>query len=365
MSKSSDDKKKILQELEFGQLQENELESLADLINGMRSYSDDMLNLRSTSKEYFHWMYFQNPAGPAIVYRAFHNDKLVSSFAMAPKKMQVGSSIITVGKTMDMFTHPDYQGLGLVKKLTEMVFDDAIKSGISMWYVTPSTQSYPIFVNKWGYKESFNVIYLSALLNPPEILGNKIKPPLLGRVIGYALSIALKLSYILKPVASGYEIRHENTFGPETDDLWNKSASYSTALIRDKVYMTWRYMDNPDTYPILKFYKDDKIRGLIILKQTTRQGFKIGEIVDYICPEDDPQTLMAMIRHALQVLSNDGCVMAQSWAIENTRLENQLRRAGLSFKRKKIYFVLSPDSVYNEFYDKNTWLLTQGDGNDI
>jgi hypothetical protein len=57
--------------------------------------------------------------------------------------------------------------------------------------------------------------------------------------------------------------------------------------------------------------------------------------------------------------------MAQSWAIENTRLENQLRRAGLSFKRKKINFVLSPDSVYNEFYDKNTWLLTQGDGNDI
>ena len=78
MSKSSDDKKKILQELEFGQLQENELESLADLINGMRSHSGQMLNLRSTSKEYFHWMYFQNPAGPAIVYRAFHNDKLVS-----------------------------------------------------------------------------------------------------------------------------------------------------------------------------------------------------------------------------------------------------------------------------------------------
>ena len=74
-----------------------------------------------------------------------------------------------------------------------------------------------------------------------------------------------------------------------------------------------------------------------------------------------------MIRHAMSVLADAGCVVAQCWAIEKTRTNNVLRRAGLRLKRRKVNFVLSPEASTRHamFYDKDSWLLTQGDGNDL
>ncbi len=366
MKTEHDKKKQILEEIHYEPLKKSDLASLADLINGMRTYDNGSTKIRSTSQDYFHWMYFRNPAGKAIVYTAKHNDKIVSSFAMAPKKMKIGSDIITCGKTMDMFTRSDYQGLGLVKKLTGSVFNQAKNAGIPFWYVTPSVQSYPIFINKWGYKEEFQVIYRAAILSAKQIAEHKIKPFFLGKFSGAILDFFLEATRNFTPILKTHEIREETSFGPETDELWQKSCTtFTTALVRDSSYMNWRYRDNPDKYVILKLYQSGEIKGIIVLKYTIRKGLKTGEIVDYVCPLNDSQILITMIRHSLKIFKKSGCVMAQCWSIERTRLDSVLRRSGLFLKRKKLNFVLSPDGSYNEFYDKNAWLLTQGDGNDI
>jgi len=143
------------------------------------------------------------------------------------------------------------------------------------------------------------------------------------------------------------------------------SNKYKVALIRDAVYMNWRYVDNPDKYTILKFYKNGRICGIIVLKYTTRKGLPVGEVVDYLCPQQDTQTLKSMLSYAMKTFFEKGCVMVQSWAIKNTQLDSKLRSAGLRFRRKKVNFLLSPDAPYEDFYDKDAWLLTQGDGNDI
>jgi len=213
-------KKKILEEIEYGPIQENELVLLSDLISGMRSYDSDSIEIRSTSREYYHWMYYRNPAGRAIVYRAKHGDNIASSFAMAPKKFQVGSKIITCGKTMDMFTHPDYQGLGLIKKVTELVFNTARDAGINMWYVTPSVIAYPIFLNKWDYKECFQLIYRANVLRISSILEKKIKPVFFGKIVGWIGDFILSINRGFSSLANGYEVQEENGFGPETDELW-------------------------------------------------------------------------------------------------------------------------------------------------
>lgn len=359
------DKKLILQEIEYGPLQKSELASLSDLIQGVRSYSSDMLNIRSTSQEYFNWMYFRNPAGNAIVYAARHKGRIVSSFALAPKRMQIGKQIITCGKTMDMFTHPDYQGLGLMKNLMNLVFEGARKSGITMWYVTPSVQSYPIFINKWGYRHSFQVIYLAKILRASPICRTKIRPAFLGFIAGLAGDLMLGVSRLSSSFPTEYEIREETTFSSETDELWNHCKDNRIALVRDSKYLHWRYIDNPDPYTILKFFKNGKIYGIIFLKYTLRQGMKVGEIADYLCPEEDTRTLKTMIRYAMEIFFTYGCAFAQCWAIEKTQQEIQLRHAGLNYKRKEVNFVISPNAPCEDFYNKDAWFLTQGDGNDI
>lgn len=365
MTATNQTKAEILSQIEFGRMTRDELDALTDLITGMRSYNSAQLDIRSTSKEYFDWMYFRNPAGPAIVFRARHGDRIVSSFAMAPKRMQVGSRIVTCGKTMDMFTHPEYQGFGLVKRLTELVFEDALASGIAMWYVTPSVQSYPIFMNKWGYQEPFRVVYRTAILRPSEIMKVKIRPALLGKIAGIPLDAAAICLQRLKGSArSAYDIRPDTGFGPETDNLWQRAQRPTVALVRDAAYMNWRYRDNPDKYAILKFYSDRTLHGLLVLKVTLRQGLKTGEIVDAVWDATDPLIFNCIIRTAIEKAAKNGCAFVQAWSIEGTRQDASLHAAGLNLKRKKVNFVLSPGAP-GEFYDKDLWTLAQGDGNDV
>ncbi len=137
---------------------------------------------RDKSAAYYRWMYYDNPAGPAFGFLARHGDRIVSSFAVAPKVMQVGGRRVRVGKTMDMFTDPDYQGMGLIKRCAERVFAAAREAGIDGWYVTPSVNSYPIFTGKWGYREDFDVIYRARIIDLEAVL--TAAQPRLGRAVG-------------------------------------------------------------------------------------------------------------------------------------------------------------------------------------
>ncbi|MFH2003089.1 MAG: hypothetical protein ABIK28_25715, partial [Planctomycetota bacterium] len=105
--------------------------------------------------------------------------------------------------------------------------------------------------------------------------------------------------------------------------------------------------------------------GILVLKHTLRRGKKAGDIVDFLCPAEENDTLHAMLRHGIDRLRRDGCVFAQAWAIRDTAMEKALARAGLSMKRKKLPILFSPNSEHPEIYDKDAWWLTQGDGNDL
>jgi len=233
MSFSPNDRKKIKSEIEYDVLHERQLDELAHLILSMNDEPSNLFQYRSFSRDYYHWMYFRNPAGRATVYRACHRGNLVSSFAMAPKRIQIGSKVITCGKTMDMFTHPDYQGLGLIKKVTSLVFDATRKAGINIWYVTPSNDSYPIFLKKWGYKESFQLIYRAKFLQVTPILEKFLKPAFLGKLSGWPVDMILRSSNLFSSLPAGYEVQEETEFGPETDELWKMSNKDKVALIRD------------------------------------------------------------------------------------------------------------------------------------
>src|SRR5699024_2370451 len=132
----------------------------------------------------YRWMYLANPAGPAVVHSAHLGDRIVASFALAPKVFQVGGRRVVLGKTMDMFTDPDFQGRGLIKRCTSAVFDDARARGIAGWYVTPTVNSYPIFTGRWGYREDLRVVYRARVLQWAPVLAAVARPAgVVGRVV--------------------------------------------------------------------------------------------------------------------------------------------------------------------------------------
>lgn len=356
----------IVGDIEFGPLREDDLAGISDLITSM-SNSDPDQRLRDKSPAYYRWMYLDNPAGPAIVHSARHNGKVVASFALAPKAVQVDGQPMVFGKTMDMFTHPDYQGMGLIKRCTQAVFDDARAAGISGWYVTPSVNSYPIFTGKWGYREDFRLVYRARVLRYAAVLPAAIRPAGPARLAGKLLDAVRRLlpgRGIRLP--AGVELRPISGFGPEVDQLWQRVApGYRVALVRDAAYLNWRYVQNPDDYTVLGLWRDGVLAGIVVLTETIRRGVAVGELVDYVCGMDDQETFRLLVAVALDHSRRRGHALVQAWSVMGSRLDGKLRSAGLRLRRTDVKFLVSPGLGEEAFYDGDAWLLTQGDGNDV
>lgn len=365
---TKDEKTRIRNEIEYDVLKQEELNDLANLITETRNIPFGEPHIRSHSKDYYNWMYFRNPAGKAWVYGARHNGKLVGSFAMAPKRIKIGDSAITCGKTMDMFTAPDYQGCGLMSQISTRVFDAAKRDGTHIWYVTPSDKSYPIFLKKWGYVEPFEIKCCLSVLSVSGLLASKVNFAKLAAISKNTLGKFERNFYLRreKKIKKIYEIESITSFGDEIDEFWNRiSAAIPVGLIRDSQYMNWRYIDNPDQYQSFVFRRNKECCGVLVLKYTLRKGMRIGEIVDLVCQIDDESAIIDMIRYGLSKMQEDGCIVCQAWQIPDTRMARLMKKAGLRINHSTVKFLLSPNAPYSMFYMRENWLIAQGDGNDI
>ena len=356
---------KHFEDIEFGPLSDSDFAGISDLITRMSTGTDQ--RLRDKSPAYYRWMYEANPAGRAIVHSARHRGAVVSTFAIAPKTIQIDGHKIVIGKTMDMFTDPAYQGKGLIKRCTDAVFQEAKSSEMGGWYVTPSVNSYPIFKEKWGYREDLHLIYRARILDYSEVLSAAIKPRRLGHAVGVVADAVLSvLPKRAAGLGDGYETVTIGRFGAEADELWAEvAAGYKVALVRDAAYLNWRYIDNPDDYWVIGVSQVGKLIGLMVLTTTVRRGIKVGEIMDYVCAVDDRATFNELVRLALVDFEQRGCALAQAWSIKGTTRDAWMTKAGLFLARTEVKFLISPQYPSPAIYDPEAWLLTQGDGNDV
>lgn len=356
----------VLAEIEVGPLTTEDLVGISDLISDMSTGRGDQ-RLRDKSPDYYRWMYLDNPVGRATVYSARHRGRVVSSFAVAPKRVQLGERQVTLGKTMDMFTDPEYQGLGLIKRCTDAVFRSARETGMDGWYVTPSVNSYPIFTGKWGYREDFGLVYRTRIFDYAAVLGEVPRARAVARVVGAALGLAGRIRgqrpYTPPP---GHSVRRIAEFGADADRLWAEvGGGYRVALVRDAEYLNWRYVQNPDSYTAYGLHRGDRLIGIVVVTTTIRRGLTVGEIMDYVCGAEDSTTFRALMGIAVDHFRGLGCSLCEAWSIPGTKQDRRLRAAGLRIARTRIKFLISPDFPDPLVYEPDAWLLTQGDGNDV
>lgn len=341
---------------EFGPLDVADVDGVSALIRAM-SNDGDGLRLRDKSPAYYRWMYLDNPAGPAVVWSARQDGEVVASFAVAPKRFVVDGREVLLGKTMDMFTHPDHQGRGLMGRCTSEVFAAARERGIEGWYVTPSVNSYPIFTGRWGYDEPLRLVYRARVLGWADVLG--AVSPVAGRIGGLLDRLPRRRR------EPGQRLERVQRFGPEADDLWQRvSPGFRVAAVRDAAYLNWRYLDNPDDYTCLALRTGDALRGVVVTTTTRRRGVMCGEVMDVVCAVDDDDTFDVLIRAAVTELAAAGCALVQAWSVHGTAMDGRIRRAGLRMRRTDVKFLTSP-GVPAALREPEAWLLAQGDGNDV
>ena len=190
------------------------------------------------TKESFLWTHRDNPAGSSIISYAL-DTKTDSVVAICPFwvcKMRMQDEEYFGTQAIDAVTHPDYQKLGLLKKLTSYSLDQSSESNAALFFTFPNhlSSSYRGFV-KIGIKDQGSFYYLFKSVR------NQLKIPYLLLMKRNELKFFYQTSK-LQPESINLQIisdqlNHFINQRRKWPDVWSCDRSME--------FYKWRFVDNP------------------------------------------------------------------------------------------------------------------------
>jgi len=325
------------------------------------------------STEDWEWKYKRNHPSQALIILAEADGRVVGQYALLPRLMKVEDNISIGSLSVDTMVHPAYRGQGMFITLTKEAYELAKSRGIHFVYGFPNRNSHHGFITKLDWADLYKGI---PLLVKPLNLENILRKRLvdnkllagLGDKIGNIAMRALYRSQRNVPVCSVKEI---SSFDPRFDSLWDgASRGHKIMVIRDKAYLTWRYVEKPgNAYVILIAEKEENLLGYIVLKCMEEFGLQIGFIVDMLTVPEELRVSADLISAALKYfglrqMDIVGCLM-----LPCTRYSHSLKQAGFINALQK----LLPQDMYlgvrglssqypvTFLTDPNNWFISWGD----
>ena len=108
------------------------------------------------SEEAWNWKHVQNPFGESLVHLAFEGETLVGVRAFMQWRWHLADKEYRVLRAVDTATHPEFQGRGIFRKLTEGLIEKTTEEGFDFIFNTPNEKSMPGYL-KMGWKKLYKV----------------------------------------------------------------------------------------------------------------------------------------------------------------------------------------------------------------
>lgn len=228
-------------------IREANVSDIPEIISVLKSsLGEDDLAL---SPEIWTYKHIENPLGKSLVLLAVEKERIAGVRAFMKWKWQMGNEIFSALRAVDTATHPEFQGMGIFKKLTLEAVDLSTKNRDNFVFNTPNNNSRPGYL-KMGWKKAGNIKV-------------GIKP-------------SWKSFYNFHQIEPNYTISKKVS---ETEfnllcDVWNLSLSANKKLFTPKSvnYLNWRYESNPLQNYEVYANKDMYIAGYV------KQQKKIKEL---------------------------------------------------------------------------------------
>lgn len=303
-------------------------------------YREREIEKRKMSLKYWKWRFIENPFGKGIIKLLFDYNKLIGHYAVTPMEVKVADKIVNTVFSMTTMTHPKYRGRGIFPLLAEETYSEAARRGFKFVYGFPNQNSYKPITKKVNWKGFGNMEVWQKKLN--------------------------------SECASGYmengDIKKIGKFDNSIDYLWKKvRQSYSVAVPRTKVFLNWRFVQNPEVDYIKYMYVDSKgeVSGYIVSK-IYRLGNEIkGHVVDLLSVPDK-KVVRTLLQCAYNYFIEQGITDISCWFPKNGFYADILRGEGFSLaKMERTFFGCRifdrNDESLKVIEDISNWYLTMGD----
>lgn len=263
--------------------------------------------------------FVKNPYNEIFVCVVEDNGAYVANSSALPTRLSYRGRIFKSALSVNMMTHPDYSGKGLIQETVGALNKKLKGEGYKLIYGFPNYLSNSLLNVKFGRKD----VYEYPTLEKKVSLGNKVR----------------------------------NVHFCEVDDIQDYQSN-RIRIVKDSEYVEWRY----SKFSSLKYYyaKSDLGSWLVfkvfqdIVNIVEFHPVQLSEIVDLISFVEDYASLNKLSRITI-------------WSMINTDEHCCLEKIGFRNQYPITYFSVLDlglsDDIDVDIYDHRNWKINMGDDN--
>jgi hypothetical protein len=281
-----------------------------------------------------------NPAGHAFIWVAEHNEHIIAHFAAVPFRLKTFDEVVTASHTIGALVDKKYQNRGLLKFVGGKLMEELVDNNI------PYTWGFP---NQRAHKFENRALNYGDLLN---------------------FDLWKLVKEKLETVQPHAGFRKVAEFDAQFDRLWDRcSPDYDVAVVRNKTFLNWRYLQRPDwEYFPFGFYDGDELKGYVVLKLFREEDTLRGHIVDVFARKADKETLEHLVNGSLNFFAGQAVDEVTIWFWGNPQVEEIFTAKGfdrLDQDRPLILRLNKEHKYRDKVKDKAHWYFTMGDSTEI
>jgi len=314
-------------------------------------------NLPGTPPGRFEWMQ-ENPAGPAIWFFAFEENKneLVGAVSIMPREMVLNGVLIKAGIVGDFMVGNNYRVFGPALSLQKTVLESMSTYGFDFVYTLPNQASLKMN-QRAGFVDAVKLVHYVKPVRSVQYL-QKYLDDKLAAFIGYILDFVLKLfskeTYVLSMDVFDEVVTVNDSF----DAIWDEIQKTETSLMVDRsaAFIDWRYLKNPiSTFRImtLRSKSEGKLLGYIIFSMID------GKIEIYDILSLNKSYKDKLLKKVIHVARREKCQAIYIRLVENSVDIGNLRRFMFINANNDISVLVYGEetSIFSE------WAFSEGDRN--
>lgn len=289
----------------------------------------------------WYWKYTENnPSGRSFIWLMEKDESIIAHFAAVPYRLKVFDEELTVTHSIGALVEQKYQNLGLLKFVGDKLFEQLKGEDIYFTYGFPNKRAYNLHKSFMGYSD---LIFFDTW-EIKQIPQENVSQQLFFRKI--------------------------DKFEDDVDALWRRCAKdYKIAVVRDKKYLNWRYLQRPDCeYFPFGVYQENVLKGYIVLKLYREEKTLRGHILDVFGKFDDKDTFNRMIDGSLEFFHAREVDEITCWIWGQPLFEKLLAERNFIKKDTKVPLIIRINKEFKysmQAQDNKNWYFTMGDSTEI
>ncbi len=309
-------------------------------------FGEDDPSFRPRTLEQWHWEFRDNPAGMQIIVAEDAGGRIVAHYACLPARTQLKDEQVLTGQGVDSMVHPDSRRglkkegpfLQVARAYLETFGNERV---CAFGFGFPNEKAFRVGVRRIGYVPvvpSLPTLFRNFFSDSDdETVGRKFQ--------------------------GAREVREVTAFEASADQLWKRvRAAFPVALLRDSLYLNWRYARCArGRYRLFEVCDDGRLAAVFVTRALW-QGLPILALADYLGDPRDEASFALALRQALRCARDEKQVRVEAWFPRSHPFFEQALEAGFKTEpsQANLCVMLFRKDLELDWLARN-WFFTIGD----